>query len=210
MEKGKRNRKQWQRGEYVSSEEKDEKYLGKKVPITPGKNDNKGGKIKEKEKKKKSSIASSFCAGILSKNSRDAFTIKSCVEFYKSALEKCGFHLGSNGYIRDKQGWKVHCWPSTSYEVCLRLDEQMRIDFVEEHALKWLCVNFLNGDKQEIRKDLLVNNDIRINIVTKDPVRKSSDLYKKLVPSTNQPILEIKHGMGILTIVSFFFEPLDM
>ena len=211
IEKGRRNRKQWQRGEFVQSPDKDEEYRGMKVRFhSPEARDEESLERKKKEKKQKSSIASSFCAGILAKNSRDAFTIESCVKFYKSALEECGFHQGSNGYIRDKEGWKVHCWPSTSYEVCLRLDDQMMVDCVEEHALKWMCVNFLDGDKQEVQKDLLVNSDVRINIVTKDPVKKSSDLYKKLVPRPYQRILEVKHGMKILTAVPFSFKPPDL
>ena len=201
IEKGGRSRKQWERGEFVGSPpEKSKEFEGGKVKLSPGV----GGKSKEKNKKEKkaqkSSISSSFCEGILARNSRDKITMKSCIDFYKCALDKCGFREGSNGYIRDKEGWKVHCWPSTSYEVCLRLNNEKRVDYVEEHALKWLCVNILDGDKQENVKNLLVNSDVRMNIVTKDPVKETSVLYKKLVPDTRCPVLEVKEGGMVFNI----------
>ena len=195
IEKGGRSRKQWERGEFAgSSPEKSKEFLGEKVQLEPGAGSKSEKKKKKEKKTQKSSISSSFCEGILAKNSRDKITIESCIELYKCALDKCGFREGSNGYIRDKVGWKVHCWPSTSYEVCLRLNNDKRVDCVEEHALKWLCVNILDGDKQENVKNLLVNSDVRINIVTKDPVKETSELYKKLVPDDKCPILEVKEG----------------
>ena len=208
IEKGRRNRRQWERTEFTAkSQDKTRGFFGEKIALKPtllGEDFNEREK-KDKENKKKSSIASSFCAGVLARNSRDDGTVASCIQHYKSALEKCGFREGRNGYIRDKQGWKVHCWPSTSYEVCLRLDDDMKVDLVEEHALKWLCVNFLDGNKQENSNNLLINSDFRINMVTKDPVKETSDLYRKLVPDHTRPILELKQGLNMIFLMAFFF-----
>ena len=197
IEKGRRNRKQWQRGDFVEPPEKPRKdFVGKKVKLRPavGQGEESNRKPEKKKEKKKSSVAASFCAGVLAKNSKDRHVIDSCVNEYEAALKECGFREGKNGYIRDKLGWKVHCWPSTSYEATLRLNNQLKVDLVEERALKWICVNILDGDKQQNAKDLLVNHDFRVNIVTKDAVKKTTELYKKLVPNVDRPILELKQG----------------
>lgn len=198
IEKGRRNRKQWQRSEFSAHQGSDESgSSNQKVELHSARKSKIEKRVSKPslKNKKKSSVTTAYCAGVLAKNTRDKHIISTSESSFKAALEECGFVKGQNGYIRDNHGWKVHCWPSSSYEVTLRLNERLAVDSVEERALKWLCVNLLDGEKQETANGLLTNSDIRINITTKDAVKETTDLYKKLVPTTEMPLLEVKKGM---------------
>lgn len=198
IEKGRRNRKKWERGEFVGSPiPNSNDYQGTKVKLGAAKVGGMKirGKPGSKGEKKKNSITAAFCAGVLAKNTHHVNVIESCENVCRSALKDCGFHEGRNGYIKDKIGWRVYSWPSSSYEATLKLNKEMKVDLVEERGLKWLTVNMIDGDKQELAEGLLLNNDFRINIITKDAVKEGSNLYKKVVPETDQKILRIKEGM---------------
>ena len=200
IEKGRRNRKNWQRGEFIAPPDDNEVRSFKKIQLDSIKGHDVKSTSQQKPKKngkkdsKKSSVTASFCNGLLAENNRNPSVSESIRAIYVSALEECGFSPGSNGYSREKIGWKVHSLPSSSYEAVIRLDAQSNFKEVHERALKWLSVNFLDVDMQEKNEGVIVNNDFRFNIVTKDAVRRESDLFKKVVPKPHRPMLDTRSG----------------
>ena len=195
IEKGRRNRKNWQRGEFVAEPEPNVSSFFMKTRLGPSKGDLNGEKKEPKHRDtKKSSITSSFCSGILAQNNHDKAVIQLCEDAFISSLAECGFAPGTNGFDRSEVGWKVHSLPSSSYEVVIRLDQEMKNKAVEERALKWISANFVDGDGSEAVKGLLANHDFRINIISRDSVPENSDLRKKVVPEPDIPILELKEG----------------
>ncbi|XP_065062019.1 uncharacterized protein LOC135688892 isoform X1 [Rhopilema esculentum] len=197
IEKGRRNRKNWQRGEFVAEPEPNRFFA--KARLGPAKGDLAVEKKKPKHRDtKKSSITSSFCSGILAQNNHDKAVLQLCEEAFISSLAECGFALGTNGFDRSEVGWKVHSLPSSSYEVVISLDQEMKNKAVEERALKWISANVVDGDGSEAVKGLLANHDIRINIISRDSVPENSDLWKKVVPEPDIPILELKEGEPVV------------
>lgn len=202
IEKGRRNRKNWQRGEFTAppDDNKAPPASLKQIHLSPIKGHDGGVRSRQKPTKnvkkdsKKNSVTASFCNGLLAENNRNPSVSELSRTVYVSALEECGFSPGSNGYSREKIGWKVHSLPSSSYEAVIRLDAKSNFLEVHERALKWLSVNFLDVDTQETNKGLMVNNDFRFNIITKDPVRHESDLFKKVVPKPHGPMLDTRSG----------------
>ena len=210
IEKGRRNRKNWQRGEFTAPPDDNEITPASLKKVKLGSINGQDGKSssrqkaskKEKKDSKKSSVTSSFCNGLLAENNRNPSVSESSRAVYVSALEECGFSPGSNGYSREKIGWKVYSLPSSSYEAVIRLDAQSSFKEVHERALKWLSVNFLDVDMQETNEGVMVNNDFRFNIVTKDAVRHESDLFKKVVPKPHRPMLDTRSGKILKNFVA--------
>ncbi len=210
IEKNRRNRKNWQRGEYTGSGNCPQESEGRaKYPtkeLAPSKGVNSGGyqcmRPKDKGKKKRSTVTSAFCPGLLERNCSSSSTISACEKIFIESLMECGFEAGTNGYVRNKSPWKMHSVPSTSYEVIAQIDEDLRVTEVTERALKWVCANVVHGKTQSSNKDLMVNHDFRVNVVTKDPVLKDSKLYRTIVPNDHSQLIRIKSGNCLL---NFFF-----
>eukprot|EP00794_Sanderia_malayensis_P004794 gene4794-5421_t len=198
VEKNRRNRRNWERGEFTGPQpKKSEDDSVKSFAKTNLKKASGGAKMKSfsRNNKKKSTVTSAFCPGILERNSSSPNTVAACRQIFVDSLRECGFVHGTNGYMARLKGpWKVHSVPSTSYEVIAQVGNDLKVTEVTERALKWACGNVLHGKVPTANKELMRQHDFRVNVITKDTVHPDSKLYKTIVPTDSKQIFNVKAG----------------
>ncbi|XP_057311884.1 uncharacterized protein LOC130649592 [Hydractinia symbiolongicarpus] len=210
VEKGRKSRKSWKRGEFKPNFDSDggkpnlpdsARYQMRKLPPLRGRFSEKVGRKFAKQKNVRRGIAGVFTPGLLKENSRDDSARQQLLVVYGSVLQECGFVEGSSR-TRQPAQWKVTLSPSSSYEVQISCDEELKIVKVAERSLHWVHGTIITGDKQNFVGNVHTNPDIRMLVSSTDDVKEGSDLYRAVLSeSRGDEVLpiQLKDGKPILS-----------
>ena len=150
-----------------------------------------------RNRRNKRGIAAAFTPGLLKFNTSDESARKILFQHYHLVIHRCGFLKGRSTSRETPPVWRVSVNPSSSFEVQINFDCDMKVLKVCERPLNWVHGTILDGKKQHFNGSLRTNADVRILISTEEKVGSGTDLYRSVFPGDKPPLL-IKNGKPVL------------